>query len=195
MIKTIKVIILDLHGILIEKFPTEPYLKKTKELFKKHNVEFDLEKIKEDNTTSMVTEEYGFRGEYLKMLDTLIPEKQRDDELLELLKKIQIFSYKIYIATDTSFKNAVKTLRYAQMSPLLFDGMFTGNDISKPKPHTELYSKILEKEPRIEPCEMLVIGDRITDIIPATKLGMNGFVCGYYVFKEFLRWIIKREGV
>ena len=194
MKKLIKVLILDLHGILIKDFPFELYLKKTKKLFEKYNFKFDLEQILKDyGTTSTATQHYGFREEYLRMLDTLTPFKQKDEELIDLIKELQILSYKIYIATDTSRKNALDTLSKAGISFLMFDEIITGDDINLPKPHTELYEKILEKEPKIEPCQMLVIGDRITDIIPAIKLGMNGIVCDFYIFKELLKWLCEKN--
>lgn len=194
MKKLIKVIILDLHGILIRDFPFKLYLNKTEKLFKKHNIEFNLEEIKKNyGTVSMATEHYNFREEYLRMMDTLTPFKQKDEELIELMKKLQTISYKIYVATNTSKKNALESLKKAGISILMFDGIISGDDINLPKPHTELYEKILKKEPKIEPSQILVIGDRITDIIPAGILGMRGLLCDFYIFKKLLKWICKKE--
>jgi len=183
----IKMIIFDLHGTLIKRFPSDEYLEEAKGLFESHNLKFDFKKlIEEYGTVSMATQHYGFREEYLKMLDGLEAIEQEDGEMIKLLENIP---YKIYLTTSTSLVNTLKSLEFANIKPTLFDGIITGNDVEIPKPHTEMYKKILLNEPSIKPQEILVIGDRLTDIIPAKELGMNGVVCDYEITKEILKWM------
>jgi len=183
----LKILVLDLHGILIKKFPKARYVRRLKKLLasKGYNDDDYYKLKKQYGTISFGAHKEGFREEYLRMLDGLTPFEYVDEELLELLRNVRL---KMYIATDTSFSNCLDSLIAAGMYIAMFDGVISGDDVKIPKPHSEIY-KIILKQSKVKPEEVLVIGDRLTDIIPATELGINGLVCNYDIFKEVLKWM------
>jgi HAD superfamily hydrolase (TIGR01549 family) len=178
----LKAIIADCHGILIGKFPYEEYHSKTCKLLKKHG--YDYEKAKAESLTiSAFCEKHGFRDEYLKLLNSLSVDVGNEEELDELLSKLP---FDIHIATDTSTKNLLETLQKSRLSMDNFKSMESGNTIREPKPSTEMYQKIL-KENNLKAEECLVIGDRITDIMPATELKIPALVCNHEFFIEIIK--------
>ena len=185
----LKAILFDLHGILISKFPLEPYLKGASELFISKGYDFDIEDLKiKYGTLSFATYKLGFHKDYLSMLDNLPILEDKDEELIELLGNIK---QKMYIVTDTSTKNCIRTLNLANIDTGLFNAIFTGNDVTEPKPSTELYKLVLNEG--FKPEECLIIGDRLTDIMPAYELGIGGLLCNYDTFKNILRLIGDKE--
>ena len=178
---TVKALILDLHGMLISSFPYKEYVENVKKIIKKEKIslEYDL-LILAYKTISYAMEIYNIRDKYLKMLDGLPIIEQEDEELYNMLKNSGL---KLYIATDTSRSNCIKTLEVAGLEIELFDGIVTGNDVRLPKPETELYEKII-KDFNLNKEEILVFGDRTTDIIPAEKLGLKAVLGN----KEILKW-------
>lgn len=186
------VIILDLHGILINKFPRAEYERKVKELLRNNNYknkyEFDNWKT-EYGTISNAMEEHKLRKQYLNVLNSLSVIKQEDKELIGLLNEAKK-KFTLYIATDTTKKNALRTLKAAKISTAFFKDIITANDVQKGKPAPSLYKAILKAEVKM-PDKFIVVGDRITDIIPAAKLGMYGLMCNYETFKGWLNAIVK----
>lgn len=185
------VIILDLHGILIKKFPLAEYERKVKELLRNNNYknkyEFDNWKT-EYGTITQAMEEHKLKKQYLNVLNSLSVIKQEDKELINLLNEAKK-KFTLYIATDTTKKNALRTLRAAKISTTFFKDIITANDVQKGKPAPGLYKAILKAEVKM-PDRFIVVGDRITDIIPAAKLGMYGLMCDYENFKIFLNgWL------
>lgn len=185
----LKALLLDLHGILIDKFPKEEYLKAARKLFNSKGYEFDLEILKiKYGTVSYATYKLGFHNDYLSMFDTLPVSDDADEELIELLGNIK---QKMYIVTDTSTENCLKTLNLANIDIGLFSAIFTGNDVTEPKPSTELYRLVLNEG--FKPEECLIIGDRLTDIMPAYELGIGGLLCNHDTFKNILKLIGGKE--
>lgn len=187
-----EIILLDLHGILVKKFPLAEYQRKVRELLRNNNYnnKYEYENWKNEfGTISEAMRVHGLRKEYLNVLNSLYVIKQKDDELINLLKEaIKYFTF--YIATDTTKKNALKTLRAANIPRNLFKEIITAEDVSKPKPATSLYKQVLNMEVKT-PKKFIVIGDRLTDIIPAGKLGMQGLLCDYENFKKWLYAVVK----
>ena len=185
----LKAILFDLHGILVTKFPKESYMEKVKELFKAKGVSFDFKVLKEKyGTLSFATYKLGFRHDYIKMLNTLPVSDDKDEELISILERI---GQKMYIVTDTPLQNCLDTLEHAGIDDGLFDGIFTADDVKIPKPDTELYKLVLKEG--FKPEECLVIGDRLTDIVPAYELGMGGLVCNYDTFKGVLNGLTTED--
>lgn len=184
---TIKSLIFDLHGILIKEFPSESYVLKVKALLKEAGYpEGTYESWKKLGTISSKMEETGLKDEYLKALDSLETTEQRDGELIEALNRLKE-KYILIVATNTSKLNAVNTMRDANI-PEVFDYIITAEDVVSGKPDIEMYVLILEKT-GFKASEILVFGDRLTDIVPAVKLGMTGIASNYDNFKEVIKWI------
>jgi len=177
----IKALILDIHGVLVTNFPIKEYEDAVKELLIKKGFDSDSYlRFKNFGTITSAMEYHNLKEEYLKIMDNLPIYSDKDEELIELLKKCP---YEMYIVTDSSRKNALETLKAAGIDSL-FKNIITGNDVKRGKPETEMYQKILDLNPQLKPKEIVAIGDRITDIIPAYKLGFYALMCD----KEMLKW-------
>jgi HAD superfamily hydrolase (TIGR01549 family) len=181
-----KAIILDCHGILIERFPSKEYEEKVRKFLESKGLNFEELKGKY-GTISWALEVNKDRDKYLKILDEMPVYEQLDAEMIDLLKEL-CNKYDLYIVTDTSKINLNKTLEASGIGKHFFKNIITGNDVKNPKPETEPYEKILEEG--YEPEDVIVFGDRYTDIIPAQKLGMIGILCNYKQFKEVLKWML-----
>ena len=187
-----EVIIADLHGILIKKFPLAEYERKVRELLRNNNFnnKYEFENWKNEyGTITRAMEVHRLKKQYLNVLNSLSVIKQKDEELINLLKEAKKL-FTLYIATDTTKKNTLKTLRAANIPQNLFKDIVTANDVARGKPATSLYKSILKSEVKM-PDKFIVIGDRITDIIPAGELGMNALLCDYENFKRWLYAIVK----
>ena len=182
---TIKGLLLDLHGLLITNFPLKEYEKAVKEfLVKKGYEEGSYKRFKTCwGTITSAMEYHSLKEDYLKILDSLPVYSEKDDELVELLFNAP---YELFLATDSSTENTTKTLAVAGISSGLFKMIVTGNDVKRGKPETEMYEKIVNAHPYINVKEWLVIGDRLTDIIPASKLGLKAILCDKDFLKEWL---------
>jgi FMN phosphatase YigB (HAD superfamily) len=178
----IKNLILDLHGLIVKDFPVDIYIEKTKDILSRHGSNFEDAK-KECMTISAFSQKYGFRNEYLSMMDSLPVGTTKEAELDSLLENCKM---DVFLATDTSLLNAKSTLKNAGINPSRFKSMKSGNDIIEPKPNEEMFQAIME-ENCLEPKECLAIGDRMTDAIPAIKLGIPTIVCDHDSFIEILK--------
>jgi HAD superfamily hydrolase (TIGR01549 family) len=181
----IKALILDLHGVLVTKFPLEEYIKAVKKFLKEKGYEEGTyERWKQGfRTITAAMEQHSLKDDYLKVMDSLPVYSDKDDELVDLLFDCP---FELFLATDSSRDNAIKTLKEANISPNVFKMIITGNDVKRGKPYTEMYKKIIDAHPYIKPEEWLVVGDRETDIYPAAELGLNALLCGKDIFKGWL---------
>ena len=87
-----EVIILDLHGILIKKFPLAEYERKVRKLLRNNNYnnKYEFENWKnEHGTITKAMEAHDLRKQYLKLLDSLSVVKQKDEELINLVKEVK----------------------------------------------------------------------------------------------------------
>jgi len=180
----IKALIIDLHGPIIDNFPYQEYLKKIKEMLKKNKISPDMyeEFKKEFGTISAAMEYWRLKDQYIDVLNNLSTFDNTDEEFNNLLKNSKL---KLYLATDTSLVNCVNSLTAAGLSPSDFDFIVTQNDC-RPKPHTDMYD-ILMSLNSVKSEEVIVIGDRITDVIPADKLGLKWEIMDKPKFKNWLK--------
>lgn len=198
----IKALIIDLHGVLISKFPFDEYLKAVKEWLSKKGFEpgtYDRWRNGFGTLSSALDYQQGnLRKEYLKLMDNLPVYSEDCSDMAKLLKDS---GFDLYLATDSSRFNAIQTLKTAGYPIEMFKMIVTGDDVQFAKPNTEMYEKIVmkigyqdEEMTRTEynPNDWLVIGDRITDITPAAKLGLKAFLTGKEGLREFLCWVIQK---
>jgi len=185
----IKALLLDLHGVLISKFPISEYTQAVKEWLKKKGYEVDTyERWKEGfGTFSQACDYHNIRQEYLNVMDNLPVYSEDCSDMVELLRKS---GFELYLATDSSRSNAIQTLKTAGYPPEMFKMIVTGNDVKFAKPNTEMYEKIINGNRD----EWLIIGDRITDIIPAAKLGLKALLTEKTGLRWWLNEIVKLRG-
>lgn len=172
-------IILDLHGCIIKKFPLKAYQKAVSSLinwkiFSSLKSVFCL-------TGAAIFTLIGMKDAYIEILDNLPTIKQKDKEMIEILKSLSK-KHELVLVTDTTLKNAIKTLKAANLKPEWFKQIIAIDSdwLAFPKPATDMYEKVGKG---------LVIGDRVTDLIPAQKLGWPAFLGNYNQIKKFLRWL------
>lgn len=182
-------LILDLHGVLVEDFPFDVYKERVIELisekFDKKNdppPERVFKKFQEEyETISCAMKDYGLKEDYLRLMDEL-PIRHKKD--LELIYLMSLYKDDKYIATNTSKKNAVNTLRGIGFNLSMFNGIYTGDDVEDCKPSIEMYEKIRDGK---DPKDFIVIGDRVSDLYPAQEMGMYGILGDKSFLKRWLR--------
>jgi HAD superfamily hydrolase (TIGR01549 family) len=97
---------------------------------------------------------------------------RRDPRLREMLEvKLRDFTH--IIVTNTSKRGTLRTLEILGLSPNIFQGIITADDVHRSKPDTEPFEKALEMTGELAD-QHVSIGDREkVDIAPAKKLGMR----------------------
>lgn len=165
-LKNLRGIVFDLHGVLISSFPVETYYSKVYRFFPKDC----FEKLKEKfSTGAMLFIHYGLKEEYIKLLDSLPVSSKKEKVLVDLLDKLK-GKVPLYIGTNTSRKSCINSLLAAGYNSQAFERIVTLEDVTLPKPNEEIYRKL-----GVGP-GFLVIGDRISDVRAAKKLGAQGIV-------------------
>jgi HAD superfamily hydrolase (TIGR01549 family) len=97
---------------------------------------------------------------------------KRDQQLLDMFED-PLKNFTHVIVTNTSRRGTMRTLEILGLSPDLFRGIVTADDVVRSKPDVEPFEKALEitGHPAIE---HVSIGDRDkVDILPAKALGMR----------------------
>jgi len=162
----IKGLVFDMHGVLVFSFPTSKYQEEVNRYFPEET--FKALK-KEFGTGSMVFSVKGMKKEYVQLLDSLPVRCRKEGAIIKLLVEIHK-KVPLYLATDTSRKSCVKSLRAAGYPLSLFDKILTIEDVDKPKPDLEIFRRLGVGH------DFLVFGDQQTDVIPAIKLGAKGII-------------------
>lgn len=172
-------IILDLHGCIIKKFPKKEYMDAVSKFmdtkfFNEIKSYFHL-------TGAAVFEMVGLKEEYIKILDKLPVIEYKDNQMVKILENLSQ-KHELILISDSTMNNIIKTLLAAGIDPSIFSKIIAIDSYpSKPsKPGTFMYKKAGKG---------FVVGDRITDLIPAQKLKYPGFLGNYSQVKRFLRWL------
>jgi FMN phosphatase YigB (HAD superfamily) len=165
-LEVIRGLVFDMHGVLVFAFPTSKYREEVYRYFPEET--FEALK-KEFGTGSMVFWVNGMKKEYVQLLDALPVHCRKEQAIIKLLGKIHK-RVPLYLATDTSRKSCVKSLRAAGYPLSLFDKILTIEDVDKPKPDLEIFRRLGVSR------GFIVFGDQQTDVIPATKLGAKGII-------------------
>lgn len=168
-------LILDLHGVLCFRFPLRLYRKKVRAALK----DFDL--LKEIyKTGAMVFYKLGKLDEYIRILDSLPVYKHKEYQINKELKYLSK-KFSLFVVTDSSRRNCMRTLRACGYEDI-FSGIITLEDMKVPKPSLHAYEKV------INPNELnICIGDRVTDLTPALKLGCLCILASGRV--QVLKWL------
>ena len=198
LLKETKLLMLDFDGTLVEFEKTEKkalnaFLKKNnvrankrkkaikfydqinKQLWRKfEKKELTLEEVRKSRFLAL-KEKYALRGDPEKLdkeyLQYLIECTKTTKQTLKLLGKLKE-KYKVYVITNG--------IHYVQLARLektrimnLTDGFVTSEKIGAPKPESDMFNYILEKE-NMKPKQAFVVGDSYkADILGANKLGIK----------------------
>jgi beta-phosphoglucomutase len=90
-------------------------------------------------------------------------------EHLVLLGWLKSNGYRLAVATNSIRESSTTMLKFAGVLPLL-DGLVTNQDVSKPKPHPEIYIKASELL-GVQPSRVLVIEDHDYGVRAAKEAG------------------------
>jgi HAD superfamily hydrolase (TIGR01549 family) len=97
---------------------------------------------------------------------------KRDQQLLEMFE-VALKNFTHVIVTNTSRRGTMRTLEILGLSPDLFRGIVTADDVVRSKPDTEPFERALAITGH-PASEHVSIGDREkVDIVPAKALGMK----------------------
>jgi len=97
----------------------------------------------------------------------------RPDPRLRDMFEVTLRNFTHIIVTNTSRKGTARTLEVLGLSPQIFQGIVTADDVLRSKPDVEPYVKALETT-GCPAHEHISIGDREkVDILPAKRLGMK----------------------
>jgi len=97
----------------------------------------------------------------------------RPDPRLRDMFEVTLQAFTHIIVTNTSRKGTVRTLEVLGLSPNIFQGIVTADDVLQSKPDVEPYAKALEMTGS-PVYQHVSIGDREkVDILPAKRLGMK----------------------
>jgi len=94
---------------------------------------------------------------------------RKEKTLSKLLSRLSAV-VPLYIITDTTRENCIKSLEGAGYNLLLFKEIITLDDVANPKPNLEGYQKIGVKK------GFVIFGDQQSDIEPAVALGAEGII-------------------
>lgn len=121
----------------------------------------------------LTQEESRLAQEYKKEIFSKNIHKTKVNELLLFIVKNQLFENCI-IASNSSKENVYKIMAYHGISPDLFWGIFTRDDVKRKKPHPEMGEKILNMlQSSYKKEDFLMIGDSEVDLIFSRKLGIE----------------------
>jgi len=188
-----KILILDLHGLLVDKFPLKEYYDSVANLLIEEGWAKEREEalktfnnFKENYLSGMAAmESIGLRTKYIDMLNNLPVWTNDDSSFVEYIENIKL---PIYIATNTGKQGARKTLESNGFNLNKFKGIITAEDVKKGKPNKEMYNLIM-KDSGFKAEEHLVIGDRVVDLIPAEELGMGGILANKNMLRGIDGWL------
>ena len=97
--------------------------------------------------------------------------KTKVNKLLLWVCKNQIFE-KIYIASNSSRENIDKIMSYHDISPSLFAGILTRDNVENKKPHQDM-GNLIFKDNSYQKDEYLMVGDSEVDSTFAQQIGIK----------------------
>ena len=126
-----------------------------------------------------LTDERGLPKEYYDVIwnnkqsatMTYIRNTKRNDRLCDLFKKLKEDGFKIFVCSNAITQS---TKLYLIVLGLIeyVDGYISNEHVNNPKPHPEMYIKVMAKE-SIAPKELLIVEDSHVGINAATSSGGN----------------------
>lgn len=159
-------LVFDLHGVLVRFYAEKDYRRAVSRYFPKE-IFADLKR--KYGTGAMVFTVMGKKEDYIRILNSLPVRCRREPEIVRLLTELRK-KVPLYIATDTTKRNCLRSLAVAGYPTSLFDRILTIDDVDRPKPDPEIFRRL-----GVGP-GFVVFGDNRTDVIPALELGAEGIV-------------------
>ena len=152
-----------------------------KALEKVLNIEIPLEAILADINYGMdvllekyqlTSKESKLAQKYKKQIFSKSVHKTKVNELLLYMCKSKVFK-NLVVASNSSRENVDRIMSYHQIDPLLFDYIYTREDVSNKKPAPDMGNLIMEKFPQYSKEDFLMVGDSDVDSTFARKLGIK----------------------
>ncbi|MEJ0021823.1 MAG: HAD family phosphatase [Candidatus Doudnabacteria bacterium] len=109
-----------------------------------------------------------------RMHRLIVNKMQTNSSLVRLIPKLK--KAKIILFSNSIGYMAAEVMKARHLSSKkLFDRVFLSNIMHLAKPDEKSYEFVLKKL-KVKPAESLMVDDRIENILPAKRLGMNGIV-------------------
>ena len=119
----------------------------------------------------------------------IVSHMQADKGLVHLIPKLK--KAKIALFTNSLGMMALEVLKKRHLTgKKFFDRVFVSTKMHMAKPDKQAYQYVLKKL-KVKPKQALMVDDRIENIAPARRLGMNGIV--YKNSRQFARGLKKFE--
>lgn len=179
----IELIIFDMDGLMFDS--ERIAFSAWQEVLNKHGYEITLDFYlnligsNEERIKELCSKEYGsdfpfdeLKQERYQVVDRIINNKGLllKTGLKEILDYLQDKPLKKAVATSTNRERALKLLNLHKLVPY-FDYILCGDEITKSKPHPEIFLKVCEKL-NCEPTKTIVLEDSIAGIIASFNANM-----------------------
>lgn len=197
----VKVVILDFHGVMSFDFPKREFVDMVLNLIDRKGDEGLRQSIKEMVVSKAMTKRHGVTTSYILkgmgLLDDYMMEMKklpRNDRIVfpDLFRQLAQ-KYRVYIVTDSPKDVVINSLKNnnIDVSEVCVDVITPEND-KVPKPSPFMYAKVIERE-GVRPDEVVVIGDRLSDIVPAEDIGCNAvLVKSEEMVGVVLNWLLSQ---
>ncbi len=172
---------------LIEKFSPqnitlrEDVIQLEREKFLRNNYEEDIYKKYADyliNKYSLNISNKALEKERLKIANYYLRQIKFKDKAPDLIKRLKKLKYLLVLASNTSCKqidlynDENKFMREKLILKKTFDLILTSKEVSRKKPHPEIYLKVLSSF-SLFPKECLIFEDSLTGIMAAQEAGIE----------------------
>lgn len=180
--RKIKAIIFDLGGVVahggyldfLKHYCLKCLTPRGKKLVSKLEHEVNLGKISEKEFYRKLQAIFDVHLSAKRMHDLIAKKMTFDKELVKFIphlkrSKVVMFTNSIgHIASEVLGRDHKKVKK-------LFERVFDSNKIHLAKPDPKAYRYIMKKL-KVRPAETLLVDDRLENILPARKIGMQGIV-------------------
>lgn len=182
----IKVIVFDLDGVLVES--KEIHFKALNDALEMEDPKYIISKddhlkkfdgLPTRKKLRRLTEERGLPEDSYEtvwknkqaLTVKYIRQTKRDARLCKLFKKLKDMGYIIYVCSN-AIRHTTKMYLISLGLMEYVDDYISNEDIINPKPHPEMYIKVMTKE-HVSPKEVLIIEDSHVGITAATESGAH----------------------
>jgi len=143
--------------------------------------EVNLGKITERDFYFEINKIFGVHMNPKQMHTVIVKHMKTDKGLSHMIPKLK--KAKIALFTNSLGMMAMEVLKKRRLTgKKFFDRIFISTKMHMAKPDKKAYEYVL-KQLKVKPSEALMVDDRIENILPARKIGMNGII--YKNSKQF----------
>ena len=196
MIK-IKAIIFDLGGVIthggylgfLKHYCADCFTPLGKKKILDLERQVNLGQITEKKFYQEIEKVFGVHMTPAQMHENIVRHMKADKGLVHMIPHIK--KAKVALFTNSLGHMAVEVLKKRHLSgKKFFDRVFVSTEMHMAKPDKKAYEYVL-KQLKVKPQEALMVDDRLENITPARKIGMNGIV--YKNSRQFAKELKKYE--